>query len=193
MSTIALHVFTEEASAKKVFEVLLPKILPEGIDFRVHSHQGKKDLENALRTTVPTISKIPGSRILITQDQDCGDCEEVKKSLLNLVEKHCKSRFLIRIVCRELESWFLGDLNAIAQAYPRFKPDQYQKKAKFREVDSILSPNKVLLSIIPEYKNKEVLPKLETSKKIAPFLNLRNNASVSFNQTLSGVERLIND
>jgi hypothetical protein len=70
-----LHVFTEEESARRVFDIILPKILPDGIYFKVYSHQGKNDLEKALRTTLPTISKIPGSRILITRDQDSADCK----------------------------------------------------------------------------------------------------------------------
>ncbi len=71
---ITFHVFTEERSAKNVFDELLPKILHENVNFRIYPHQGKQDLERALRTTLPTISKLPGSKILITRDQDNEDC-----------------------------------------------------------------------------------------------------------------------
>jgi hypothetical protein len=65
---ITLHVFTEEASAKNVFQVLLPKIIPETVYFRIYPHQGKKDLEKALQKSLPSISRIPGSKILVTCD-----------------------------------------------------------------------------------------------------------------------------
>ncbi|PIQ21169.1 MAG: hypothetical protein COW65_10695 [Cytophagales bacterium CG18_big_fil_WC_8_21_14_2_50_42_9] len=188
---ITLHVFTEEPSAKNVFEIILPKILPEGVLFSIYPHQGKQDLERALRTTVPSISKIPGSRILITRDQDSADCKELKLKLTELVKDTCKSPYLIRILCRELESWFLGDLNAINQAYPRMKPESYASKAEFRNVDNMQSPNRYLLKILPDYEGRDNLPKLEVSENIAPFLDLENNTSSSFRYTIQGIKKLI--
>jgi hypothetical protein len=154
-------------------------------------HQGKQDLEKALTKSVPTISKIPGSKIIITQDQDSSDCKQVKKNIQEKVELNCSCDFRIRIVCRELESWFLGDLSAIKEAYPRFRPEQYQNKAKFRDVDNIITPNKYLLKMIPEFKRRSTLPKLEVVDSIAPYLNLDSNRSESFNHTINAVKSLI--
>jgi|JFJP01.1.fsa_nt_gi hypothetical protein len=191
MIPTTLYVFTEEPSAKKVFEVILPKLLPENIYFRVFDHQGKQDLENAIQSTVPSISKIPGARILITRDQDNSDCKETKKHLQKMIEKSCSSTYLIRIACRELEAWFLGDLNAVKQAYPRFKPEQYSEKADFRDVDLLHRPDEWLLKIIPEYSGMETLSKVANSENIAPFMDLEHNSSVSFNNTISGIRKLI--
>lgn len=187
---IILHIFTEELSAKNVLDEVLPKLIP-GVHYRIYPHQGKEDLYKALRTTVPSISKIPGSRILITRDQDNYDCKDVKADLLKIVDGKCACPHSIRIVCRELESWFLGDLNAIKQAYPRFKPEQHSAKADFRDVDSIAIPNDYLLRIIPEYQGMATLPKLETSSKISKFLDLENNTSKSFKFTLSAITQLV--
>ncbi len=186
-----LHIFTEETSAKNVFEVLLPKILPESIFFRIYPHQGKQDLEHALKTSLPSISRIPGAKILITRDQDSSDCKEVKAEILELVGENCRCDFLIRIVCKELESWFLGDLEAVKYAYPRFKPEQYVNDALFRNVDKIANPDQTLLRIIPELKNHETLPKLAVSEAIAPYLNITSNVSRSFNQTLLAINTLV--
>lgn len=187
---ITLHIFTEEPSAKNVFDVILPKIIP-GISFRVYQHQGKQDLHKALKTTVPSISKIPNARILITRDQDNQDCKEVKNELIKMLDGKCVCPHFIRIVCRELESWFLGDLNAIKKAYPRFKPEQHIGKADFKDVDTIAIPNNYLLRIIPEYQKMETLPKLETSSKISQFLDLDNNTSKSFQHTISAIKQLV--
>ena len=44
-----LHVFTEEASARNVFESILPRLLPQDVNYRIYSHQGKQDLEKATK------------------------------------------------------------------------------------------------------------------------------------------------
>lgn len=186
-----LYVFTEEPSAKIVMDSLLPRILPEGVGFKVFPHQGKQDLEKALRKTLPTISQIPGAKILITRDQDSSNCIELKNELNSIIEGTCKCEYSIRIICKELESWFLGDLKAVSSAYPRLKPEQYQSKSDFKNVDKITNPNKYLLKIIPEYTKRTVLPKLESSERIAPFLNLENNSSDSFKHTVSAIRKLV--
>lgn len=186
-----LHIFTEEPSLKRVFENLLPKILPENVYFQIYSHQGKQDLEKALRTTLPSISKIPGSKILVTRDQDSSDCKELKQNLIEIIGSNCNCDFLIRIVCRELESWYLGDMQAIQKAYPRFNADNFKNKSEFRNVDKIQSPNRELLKIIPEYNDRDYLPKLETAEYISPYLNINTNNSESFNQTINAILKLI--
>ncbi len=190
---IHLHVFTEERSAKIVFDAILPKILPDGITFSIYPHQGKQDLEKAIKLTLPSISKIPGARILITRDQDSGDCKVIKENIKSLIHDNCRAPYLIRIVCRDLESWFLGDLLAIGKAYKRFKPEQYLNKEEFRNVDNNQNSSSILLSIIPEYKKHDTLPKLEASENISNHLNIKVNNSTSFNFTIQGILKLIND
>ncbi len=188
-----LHVFTEEASAKNVFEIVLPKILPPNVFFRVYPHQGKQDLENALKKTIPSISNIPNSLILITRDKDNIDCKELKNEIIAILNNRCNCPYKIRIVCHELESWFLGDLGAVQMAYPRFKKEHHANKADIKNVDGIQKPSLYLLKIIPEYSGLESLPKLETSESISPFIDLQKNTSVSFQNMLSGVLELISD
>lgn len=189
---ITLHIFTEEPSLKIVLETILPKILPQNVYFQIYSHQGKQDLERALRTTLPSISKIPGSKILVTRDQDSADCKDLKQHLTETIGLNCQCDFLIRIICRELEAWYLGDMQAIQKAYPRFNAEQYKNKAEFRNVDKLQSANKELLKLIPEYSNRDYLPKLETAEYISPFLDLNNNKSESFNYTIAAILKLIN-
>jgi hypothetical protein len=187
---MTIHIFTEEASIKSVFDIILPKILPEKVFFSIYKHQGKYDLEQAITRTIPSISKIPGSKILIVRDQDNENCETTKKHLVDLLNDCCHCKYFVRIVCRELESWFLGDLAAIEKAYKRFKATKYLNNAKLRNVDRMVTPHKYLLEIIPEFSEKETLPKIETALKIAPFMNLKNNKSKSFNHTIDAIKKL---
>jgi hypothetical protein len=188
-----LHIFTEEPSASIFFDAVLPKVLPEGVTYSVYPHQGKQDLEQAIKTTVPSISRIPGSKILITRDQDSGDCKPVKQKIVDSIKDNCHAPYLVRIFCRELEAWYLGDLKAVKAAYPRFNPKLFEGKKEFRNVDDIQTPNQYLLSILPEYKGREYLPKLETSEKIAPNLDIDANTSTSFQHLISGIQKLVTE
>ena len=185
-----LYIFTEERSAKNVFDIILPKILPQNVLFKVYPHQGKEDLEKSLPKTIPTISKMPGAKILIVRDQDSGDCRAIKENIRKIIEDKCHCDFSIRIVCKELEGWFLGDLVAIELAYTRFKSSQYKDNANMRDVDSIVNPSDYLCRIIPEYSRSKNLPKIEVSQKISPFLTIENNTSTSFQHTINAIRQL---
>jgi len=186
-----LYILTEEPSIKNIFEMVLPQILPQNIGFRILVHQGKNDLEKALTEKIISLSKIGGAKILITIDQDTNDCKQLKQRLINLMSENCNCDYKIRIVCKELESWLLGDLSAIEKAYPRFRSMLFAKKTQIRDVDKIKGkPSDFLLRIIPEYKDREKLPKLEFSKKVAPFMDIDNNSSPSFNHTIDAIRKL---
>ncbi len=196
-----LHIFTEERSAQKFFEALMLKIFAEqNISqniakerFRVYGYSGKEDLKKSLQTTVPTISKQPEAKILITIDQDGEDCRSLKNDLENIIKNKCHCPHKIRIICRELESWFLGDLEAIARSYPRFKADQYRNKSDFKNIDaSKQKPSVALLKIIPDFKGLERLSKVAVAEKISQNLDLQNNTSTSFNATIGAIKQLIN-
>ena len=126
-----LFILTEEKSMEKALNHIVPKIISEDVIHSIYQHQGKGDLKKAINGTVPTLSKIPNSRILILIDQDCSNCIELKKELFDLMAKKCFSPFLVRIVCHKLENWLLGDLKAIEKAFPRFHPSLYQNKKNF--------------------------------------------------------------
>lgn len=186
-----LFVFVEEQSAKHILDKLLPKIVGTAVSFRVFPHQGKQDLEKALCTTLPSLSKVPNSRIVITRDKDSAECMELKKRLNVIVSKNCHAPYIVRIVCNELENWILGDLDAIKQAFPRFNKSKYEQKADFKNVDSIQNASILLKNIIPEYSMYKYLPKIECSENISRFLDVNKNKSESFNQFVKGVKRLI--
>jgi hypothetical protein len=186
---MTLHVFTEEASFEKFAQHLLVRLIPD-VDVRIYPHQGKQDLERALRTTLPTISKMPEAKILVTRDQDADNCRTLKKNLLGLIADRCSCTYKIRIVCRELECWMLGDMEAIAKAYPRFKHEQYQHKADFRNVDLIADAPERLLRIIPELKQNKSLPKIAFASNVAPHMNMEANTSVSFKHFVEAVRQL---
>lgn len=58
----------------------------------------------------------PETRFVVLIDQDSNDCIVLKDRLSGLCQEGGRENCLVRIVCHELESWFLGDLEAVGQA-----------------------------------------------------------------------------
>lgn len=188
---MGIFFLTEEPSIAPVIERFAADLLDltNGDWFDVKIHQGKEDLRKALRTVVPTLSKIPDVRIMVLHDQDEKDCKHLKQDLADALVR-CDCPLKIRIVCKELEAWFLGDLAAIEKAYPRFDAHSVKEKAKFRNVDEISRPSQVLLSIVPELSGLKSLPKIRNARAIAPHMLQSYNRSTSFAHFIRGIQVL---
>ena len=93
---------------------------------------------------------------------------------------------MIRIPCHELESWFLGDLQAVEKglAIKSGKLSKLQQKQKYRNPDNLASPKQELKKIALLYQP------ISGSRAISPHLNLANNTSISFQIFLAGVKRV---
>lgn len=181
----------EESMVPVINKVALEIFQKEEAGFQILPHQGKQDLRKALQKTVPTLSQNPpGSRIIVLHDQDNADCKALKEALLDDL-KNCHCPYKVRIVCTELESWFLGDLEAIAKAYKKFKPAQHRTKKPFRNVDTIKKPWQTLLKIVPEFQRHQFLPKVTFAQEVAEHLSLEQNTSASFHQFIKGIQSLI--
>jgi hypothetical protein len=178
----------------KVFlEGVLPKILPDDFKYNenyfLRAHEGKSDLQKSIPTKVRAFAKmgLPVA-IVILQDKDSSDCKVLKKKLLDLCDIYSNDLpILIRIVCNELESWYLGDMEALEQAYPRFKAKKYKNRAKYRIPDTIQNTAQELKSIIPDFQ------KVKGAKLVSEFINIGKNRSESFRQFVLGLNKLLND
>ena len=83
-------------------------------------------------------------------------------------------------------------MEALEANFPRFKAQRFKNKAKFRVVDDVDKPSKVLLAMIPELGGMKHLPKLAVSQAIAPFLDVETNTLASFNATIAAIRKLAN-
>ncbi|MBQ3778496.1 MAG: hypothetical protein II835_10560, partial [Fibrobacter sp.] len=72
MSVENLVILLEEPSAKKMLDVIVPRILPAGITHRCIPFQGKSDLEKNIAMKI-RVWKKPNSVFLVMRDQDSGD------------------------------------------------------------------------------------------------------------------------
>ncbi|MCE2701391.1 MAG: DUF4276 family protein [Nostocales cyanobacterium LE14-WE4] len=177
----------EEPSAKAMIQGILPKIILElGIVVRYIVFSGKQDLEKQITRKLQGYNN-PHARFIILRDQDSGDCQVIKTNLQEKCEAANKFQSIVRIACRELESWYIADLEAVEKAYNKTNLSSQQNKNKFRNPDNLESPSKELKSLVPEYQ------KINGSRMIAPYLNLENTRSRSFYHFISSIKKVIQE
>ena len=182
MKTIVF--FLEEPSAKEMLAGLLPRILSENIQVRYIVFRGKQDLEKNLKKKMNGW-RMPDSVFVVMRDQDSGDCKTIKAKLADLCREAGREGVLVRVACRELESFYLGDLAAVEQGLGLRNLRAQQQNRKFRNPDALGNPAEELYRL-----TSNVYDKIAGSRAIAPFLSLEANYSRSFNVLLSGIRNL---
>lgn len=188
-----LEFLVEERSMAEVLKVLLPRILPASWvldeNYFIRPHEGKSDLKRSIPKKLKGFAqhKEQTTGFIIIQDQDSNDCRQLKQELVAL----CKAnqapniKFLVRIVCHELEAWYLGDMKAIQAVFPRFNPARHLKKSLFRLPDTCQNPKTRLKDIVGDYQQ------IATAQMIAPYIDIEHNRSESFRQFVSGIRKFI--
>ncbi len=129
-------------------EALLPRMgLRAREHFIVVPHEGKHDLERSiprkLRAWAP-----PKPMSIVLRDQDDADCRQVKRQLMELCGQAPEMQTIVRIVCRELESWYLGDLAAVARVFSKPSVANRQRSRKFRAADILARPDRELWALV---------------------------------------------
>ncbi len=188
-----VEILTEEVSMEETLKVLLPRLLPAkwvlGQNYFIRPHEGKSDLQKSIPRKMKVFSNYhERAGLIIVHDQDSNDCKVLKNKLRSICEQNGTCKVLIRIACQELEAWYLGDMDAIKQAYPNFAIEKHKNKAKFRNPDKLNAYDE-LQKILPEFQ--KIASAREISKKIS--ISESTNKSTSFNQFISGVYRFFED
>ena len=176
----------EEASAKAMLESLLPRILSEEINFRCIPFEGKQDLEKQLARKIRAFQNTR-ARFIVLRDQDSAqDCIKVTNHLLELCAQSEKlDRCLVRIACKELETFYLADLAAVEQGLEISGLDKHQQKSKYRTPDRLGSPSDELRKL-----TEKRYEKISGSRAIGKYLRLDNDRSPSFRNLISAIRRM---
>ena len=183
---IELVFLLEEPSAKAMLESLLSRLLSEKVAFRCIPFEGKQDLEKQLMRKIRAYQN-EHVRFIVLRDQDSNpDCTVVKQKLLALCEQSGKGdRCLVRIACRELEAFYLADLEAVGKALEIHGSERNQSKKKFRTPDLLGSPSRELKLLTGNRYEK-----VAGSRLIGRHLTLTNQRSPSFRNLISAIKRM---
>ena len=176
----------EERSARVMLESLLPRLLREGTHYRCIHFEGKQDLEKQLTRRIRGYQN-ERARFIVLRDQDSHpDCAAVKQGLLDLCERSGKlARCMVRIACRELETFYLADLHAVEQALEIKGLARHQSRKNFRSPDGLGSPSRELKTLTGNRYEK-----VAGSRVIGQHLQLDNTRSPSFRNLVAAIRRL---
>lgn len=166
-----------------LLEGLLPRFFPR-LSFQCVPHNGKRDLLKSIPRKLRGWRE-PGVRFVVMRDQDQDDCRRVKENLTQACTTAGRSDALVRVVCRELEAWYIGEPSAAAQAFPERQRALMRelRKARYRVPDDVVAPARAFEQIVPEFQKRR------GARQMAEFLT-RRNSSRSFHAFLDGIERL---
>jgi hypothetical protein len=165
--------FLEGPSEADFLKGFLPSVLPQHIQAHYQVFEGKQDLEKRLVLRMREWL-LADSTFIVVRDQDSADCYTLKRDLLRLCHDAGRPDAIVRIACHELESFFLGDWEAVAQAFGKPALQGHQRKAKYRDPDRIGDPFTELARALPGYQKRE------GARRIAPCLHPQRNRSGSF-------------
>lgn len=176
--------FLEEESAKRMLAAVVPKLVPAetSVDFIVF--QGKQDLESNLGRKLRNWST-PQTAFMVLRDRDSEDCLEAKRRLLSICRASGHPETLVRIACGELESFYLGQLQDVAETFGVKVSNP--NAAKWRNPDHLGNAAQELGKL-----TRKRCQKLSGSSALAPRLRIDgSNRSHSFNILVSGIKRMI--
>jgi hypothetical protein len=175
-------VFLVEGQSEKIFiETLWPHLCLTEVKHTVLVFEGKSDLDRKLDRRI-THYRNTQAGFIVLRDQDASDCYKVKAALLKAYPTADQRPFKIRIACRELESWLLGDLKALFGAYGESqKYPAYSDKAKYRDPDRLSNPGTEIAKMVPSFK------KTDAARRVAMQMNIEENRSKSFKHFVAAI------
>ena len=196
----------EEPSMAVFLENVLPQLLSPEHTFKTVPFRGKPHMLANLEARLQGYrSGLQGVRIVVLVDQHEQDCHKLKHFLeraarnAGLVSKsgaESGGHFLVlnRIVVKQLESWLLGDSQALREAYPRVHIDPSRKKG-LRDPDAISGDAAAaLLRVLKHagyHSRLSRLPKGDVAERISTHMRLEGNRSRSFRVFIDGLRKMI--
>jgi hypothetical protein len=90
---------------------------------------------------------------------------------------------LVRIACQELEAWYFGDCDALANAFSQPQLRQISARRRYRDPDSIDQPGRALTELVAGFQ------KVSGARLMGRFVS-RENTSRSYLTFIDGVHRL---
>ncbi|MFH1497984.1 MAG: hypothetical protein ABII82_09190 [Verrucomicrobiota bacterium] len=177
--------FLEESSARALLVGLLPRLGFDLAQVRFVVFEGKSDLEKQIERKLRAWLN-PHSQFVILRDQDSGDCSKIKNGLVEKCRRAGHPTTLVRIACRELESWYLGDLKAVETGFCLRNLARHQATAKYRRPDLLGNPSLELRQLTANRYQK-----IGGSRILGHHLSLTENSSRSYMVFLSGIQSLL--
>jgi len=175
--------FLEGPSEQDFLKVFLPPHLPGHIQLHYQVFQGKRDMEKRLALRMRGWQSA-NTCFFVLRDQDSGDCLTVKNELKQICTLAGYPHAVVRIACKELETFFIGDWAAVALAFDKPSLAKLGAKALYRQPDLLGSPSGELKKHISQYQKRD------GARRIAAYLDPGRNKSHSFGVFMRSIQQL---
>lgn len=175
--------FLEGPSEQDFLKTFLPSLLPERITVHYQVFQGKQDMEKRLALRMRGWCRAH-TCFVVLRDQDSGDCVAIKNGVKQICRSAGHPNAVVRIACRELESFFIGDWAAVAAAFDMPALTKLGAKAMYRKPDVLGSPSGELKKHIPQYQKRD------GARRMGPHINPDRNQSHSFQVLLRSIQQI---
>lgn len=179
----------EEPSMKVLLDHLLPRLFPGWVEaqhFQCVPHEGKTDLDRSIPRKLRAWRE-PGARFVIVRDNDNADCVDLTARIRRQCEDAHRPDTLVRLVCQELESWYIGDLEALAEAFDEPRANTPRSRRRFTDPDSCRKPSVEIARLVPRFQKRS------GARAMARHLKAEGNLSRSFRVFLLGVRQVAED
>ena len=174
---------TEESSKVSFLQGLLPRLHSTfEISYEFQAAEGYPDIRRLVRS-VTRSWRDPGMRFVVLCDQDSEKCEDRKAALLEQVAPERRNHTLVRIVCQELESWYLGDQSSIDEVN-RGIENQNERFVVSSNPDAVPRPAELITKVTRRRKRQLALD-------LGPVIDCEESRSQSLQVFLSGLDRLL--
>lgn len=178
----------EEPSKETFLAALLPRFdIPDTLNVHYQSGTGYSEFGGLVRRVLRGW-RTPGVQFVILCDQDQSDCVAKKQELFAAVPEHIRRRVAVRIVCDELESWYVGEPAALEQALPELGSVSAIPELR-GPPDAIARPSRRIAQRIGRTK----LKKVALAENVGARMNPDANTSHSFNLFIRTLRQILAD
>jgi hypothetical protein len=206
MTRLHIEFQVEEPSMEATLAIIVPRIVADRASHKILNYKSKygllKKLPDRLRAYQRRIATGENLRIVVLLDADDENCVALKRimeamavasGITTKATVRSGQPFVVlnRVVCHELESWFLGEPGALRRAYPRLRSD-FGNRRPYGMPDQIRDPWKQLLRLLRKSSyQRQKFSKIDLARRVAPYMTLNDSRSPSFRVFVSGVEEML--
>ena len=179
-------VFIVEEESKRTFldELLARLEAPAHVPVHIRVAEGHVDIRREIRKTT-RLWRVPHTQFVVWCDQDSDDCKLRKQELLSYVPESRLGEVTVRIVCTELEGWYLADKNALRAALPDIGDHPWPPDL-LGPPDSIHRPASRLADFASFRKR-------DLAREMGRRISLEPNTSHSFNLFIRTLRQILAD
>ena len=199
-----IEVLLEEPSAEEALRHLLPKIINGRARLKLINMRNKsrllQELPSRLRGYTMRIHAGEDLRIMVLVDRDDDDCRNLKATLERVTreaglstksssQENGKFHVVNRLAIEELEAWFIGDIDALKQAFSSLRGVNFP--ASFQNPDNGGTWERLHRFLRTNGIYRSSYPKIEAARKISLYMQFAHNRSKSFQHFCHGIESLL--